>query len=113
MRPFIVSTAPRLSRAFSRTTVLATDSDRPNTRPAPRLHPHDIATAMPSTVAAAICAMAPGKAILRTAIRSSIEKCRPTPNISSITPISDSWAAISMSATKPGMPGPINTPASR
>ena len=35
----------------------------------------------PSAVATAIWPRAPGMAILRTAIRSSIEKCRPTPNI--------------------------------
>ena len=34
--------------------------------------------------------MAPGNAILRTASRSLNEKCRPTPNINSITPISAS-----------------------
>ena len=49
---------------------------------------------MPSSVATAICTSAPGSAILRTASRSSSEKCRPTPNISSITPISASCAAM-------------------
>jgi Kef-type K+ transport system membrane component KefB len=64
-------------------------------------------------VATVICTMAPGTAILRTASRSSREKCNPTPNISSITPISASWLAISASATKPGVNGPMITPASR
>ena len=56
---------------------------------------------------------APGSAILRTSSRSSSEKCRPTPNISNITPISANWPASATSATKPGVPGPIITPASK
>ncbi len=47
---------------------------------------------MPSAVAIAICTTAPGMAIRFTASRSRSEKCRPTPNISSITPISDNCA---------------------
>ncbi len=113
MRPFTESSSPRLSSAFSSTTVLATDSDRPNTSAAPKLHPHQRATPMPSAVATAICTTAPGTASLRTASRSSTEKCRPTPNISSITPISASWLAMPTSATKPGVAGPITMPASR
>ena len=80
------SRAPRSS-----TTVLATESARPKTRPAPRLQPQK--AAMPS-------AQRRGDGDLherarqrdrRTASRSSSEKCRPTPNISSMTPISASW----------------------
>ncbi len=40
MRPLMVSSWPRSSRARSSTTVLATDTARPKTRPAPRLQPH-------------------------------------------------------------------------
>ncbi|GJE31574.1 hypothetical protein LDDCCGHA_1754 [Methylobacterium oxalidis] len=54
-------------------------------------------------VATAICTMAPGSAMPRTAIRSLIEKCSPTPNISRITPISASWPASSLLPTKPGV----------
>ena len=104
---------PLDSSARSSTTVLATDSARPNTTASPTGQPQLTAAAPPSTVAAAICTTAPGAAILRTASRSSSEKCRPTPNISSITPISASWPASATSATKPGVPGPIITPASR
>ena len=68
---------------------------------------------MPSSVATAICTTAPGTAMRLTAIRSSSEKCRPTPNISSITPISASWLASPMSATKPGVVGLITMPAIR
>lgn len=113
MRPFCVASTPRLSSAFSNTTVLATDSDSPNTIPAIRLQPHAIATAVPITVATAICTTAPGRAIFFTDSRSSSEKCSPTPNISSITPISASCPAIAVSATKPGVNGPITIPASR
>jgi len=68
---------------------------------------------MPSSVAMPICTTAPVTATRLTASRSSSEKCRPTPNISSITPISDSCEAMAMSATKPGVAGPMAMPASR
>ena len=68
---------------------------------------------MPSSVAMVICTTAPGSAMRFTASRSSSEKCRPTPNISSITPISESCAAIPTSATKPGVAGPMRMPARR
>ena len=64
-------------------------------------------------VATTICSSAPGTAMRLTASRSFSEKCRPTPSISSITPISASCPARSTSATKPGVAGPISTPASR
>jgi hypothetical protein len=112
-RPLKLSRTPRLSSARSKTTVLATDSDRPNTRAAPMFQPQNDASAMPIAVAATICTTAPGTAMRRTASRSAKEKCRPTPNISSITPISASSLARLVSATKPGVNGPISTPASR
>ena len=56
---------------------------------------------------------APGTAIRLTEARSRSEKCRPTPNISSITPTSASCVARPTSATKPGVCGPSATPASR
>ena len=65
----------------------------------------------PSSVATAIWTSAPGTAIPRTASRSRSEKWMPTPNISRMTPISASSAA-SRSATKPGVKGPMATPAS-
>jgi hypothetical protein len=113
MRPVNESRMPRLSSARSSTTVLATDSASPNTSAAPGLQPHHIARPPPRSVATAICASAPGSAILRTARRSSREKWRPTPNISSMTPISASCAAMLASATKPGVNGPMITPANR
>ena len=93
--------------------MLATDSARPNTRPAPIDQPSQWPSAMPSSVAQAICAMAPGTAIARTESSCSSEKCRPTPNISRMTPISASSLASVWSATKPGVAGPISTPAMR
>ena len=93
--------------------MLATESDRPNTIPAPRLHPHHSAVAPPSAVATAICTMAPGTAMRRTDIRSAMEKCSPTPNIMSITPSSASWLVSSTSATNPGVAGPMTMPATR
>ena len=47
----------------------------------------------PRTVAKAICTTAPGTAIARTDSKSFREKCRPTPNISRMTPISASSTA--------------------
>jgi hypothetical protein len=83
--------------------VLATDSASPKTRSAPSFQPKPQASAIPSKVATAICTSAPGIAMARTERRSCKEKCRPTPNISRITPISASSAAIAGSATKPGV----------
>ena len=68
---------------------------------------------MPSAVATAICATAPGIAMPLTARRSRSEKCVPTPNISSITPISASCGARCASATQPGVYGPSAMPAMR
>jgi hypothetical protein len=99
MRPFTESSSPRASSARRSTTVLATESAKPNTRPAPRFQPQSAARLAPSAVATAICTIAPGRAMRRTESRSCSEKRRPTPNISSITPISASCAAISTSAT--------------
>ena len=99
IRPRSVSTRRRSCRARSRTTVLATDSARPNTSPAPISQPSHAASPMPSRVAQAIWTMAPGMAIFLTERRSSSEKCRPTPNIKRMTPISASWLARFWSAT--------------
>ena len=107
------SSAPRSSRARRSTTVLATDRQRPKTIPDPQDQPHRCATAAPRAVAAAIWNTAPGTAIPRTAIRSRGEKCRPTPNIRRMTPISASCEARAGSATNPGVKGPTRTPATR
>ena len=112
-RPPGVLTWLRSSSDFNCTTVLATDMLRPSTMPAPRLHPHNAARPMPSGVASRICPTAPGIATPRTASRSEAEKCRPTPNISRMTPISASCEASSASAMKPGVNGPIRMPATR
>ena len=99
MRPCSDFSSPRASSARSSTTVLATDRHSPKTMAAPPLQPQSIAAPAPSSVATTICTIAPGTAMRRTAIRSSSEKCSPTPNISSITPISASWPARPTSAT--------------
>ncbi len=101
--PRRVSSRRRSSSARSTTTVLATDSARPNTRPLrrrPAQQPGQRRSR--AAVTKAICASAPGMAMAFTAIRSRSEKCRPTPNISRITPISASCGASVWSATKPG-----------
>ncbi len=88
--PFTVRSKPRCSNALINTTVLATERQSPNTRLAPKLQPHANATPIPSAVATTICTSAPGKAMRFTCSKSLNEKCRPTPNISRITPISAS-----------------------
>ena len=93
--------------------MLATERLKPSTMPAPSPHPQSHAIAMPSGVASAIWPIAPGTATPRTASRSEAEKCRPTPNISRMTPISASCPASSPSATNPGVKGPIMMPATR
>jgi len=111
--PLTDLSTPRASSARSSTTVLATDRHSPKTMDAPRLQPQIEETPMPRSVAAAIWTMAPGTAIFLTAIRSSSEKCSPTPNINSITPISASCPARPTSATKPGVAGLTTIPASK
>jgi len=70
-------------------------------------------THAPSTTTRPLAASAPGTAMRRTFQRSWNEKPRPTPNISSITPTSASFAASSALPTNPGVLGPMHTPASR
>lgn len=88
--------------ARSSTTVLAVERHRPKTMPVISDQPRAAESAIPSSVATAIWAMAPGMAIDFTAIRSLSEKCSPTPNISRMTPSSASSGASLVSATKPG-----------
>ena len=66
IRPQTVSRRPFASIAFSITTVLATQSARPNTSAPPALQPQRAPKQAPSTVAAAITMIAPGTAMLRT-----------------------------------------------
>src|SRR5260221_646487 len=113
IRPRPVSTSRRSCKACIRTTVLATDKARPKTKLVPADQPSSRARPMPSSADTAICTTAPGITMLRTESRSLSEKCRPTPNISRITPISASCDATFWSATQPGVRGPTATPASR
>ena len=113
MRPFMVSSWPRVSSALSSTTVLAQASDRPKIKAPPSDQFHSQPTHSPAAVVAPIWISAPGMAIFLTDHRSCGEKCRPTPNIKSMMPISDSCPAICASATKPGVAGPIKMPASK
>ena len=68
--PLRVSINCRSSSERSSTTVLATESASPNTNPAASDQPSRYANPIPSSVATAICATAPGTAMLRTANRS-------------------------------------------
>jgi hypothetical protein len=113
MRPRSVSISRRSCKARNSTTVLATDSAKPKTNPAPTDQPNIQARPVPRVVAKAICTTAPGSAMARTESRSLSEKCRPTPNIKRMTPISASSSAKCWSATKPGVCGPTKTPATR
>ena len=113
MRPFWALSSPRASKALSATTVLATDRHKPNSTDSGYVQPQAWPATVPISVATVICTSAPGTAMRRTCIRSPIEKCMPTPNISSITPISASCPARPTSPTNPGVNGPMQTPASK
>ena len=113
MRPRRVSSRRRSSSARVTTTVLATDSASPKITAPIVGQPCHSPNAMPIVVTKAICTSAPGTATCFTSSRSRSEKCRPTPNISRITPTSASCGARVWSATKPGVNGPTMTPASR
>jgi len=93
--------------------VEATDKHNPNTRPCASGQPNARLAPTPSAVMMAICSMAPGTTVPLTAIRSPGLKCRPTPNISSTTPMSASCSVRCWSITTPGLKGPTTTPASR
>ena len=60
MRPRSVSSSRRSCSARSTTTVLATESARPNTSPPPSGQPSSSPSPTPSAVATTICAIAPG-----------------------------------------------------
>ena len=111
--PRLLSSRRRSSIARSSTTVEAVASEKPKISPCSVGQPISAATPQPNKVATTIWPMAPGMAMAFTAIKSLSEKCRPTPNISSITPISASWLARCWSATKPGVNGPTTMPATR
>ena len=70
IRPFGVSIWLRSCSARSSTTVLATDSDRPKTSPAPMLQPSVQASPAPMRLATVIWPTAPGMAMVRTDNRS-------------------------------------------
>jgi hypothetical protein len=97
----------------SSTTVLATESAMPSTSPEASGQPKASPIPSPSAVATLLCASAPGIAMPATSRRSDTWKCSPTPNMSSTTPTSASWLASWRSPVKPGVWGPIATPASR
>ncbi len=82
---------------------MAAASEKPIQRP----------SSQPIAVAQPICTSAPGTATPRASASCLGEKWSPTPNISRITPISASWPAAAMSPTKPGVCGPMATPAAR
>jgi hypothetical protein len=109
--PCNVSCSFRSASRRNSTTVLAIESANPRTSPPPTPQPSVAPSHRPSATPTIVWMSAPGMAIERTARRSRIEKWIPTPNISRITPTSASWVAISTSAMRPGVNGPIATPA--
>ena len=113
MRPADVCRSRLSDRRRMRTTVLATDSDMPNTIAAGHANPIACDVVAPSTVMAPLAMTAPGTAMRRTSSSSSTLNCRPTPNMIRMMPISESCSANSWLATSPGVFGPTRTPASR
>ena len=109
MRPFTEPSTPAvLERAQQHDRAGDREREAEHERRAQAPAPEHRGAPTPSAVATTICTIAPGMAMRRTASRSSSEKCSPTPNIISITPISASWPASATSATKPGVAGPID-----
>ena len=112
--PWTVASRSRSSSTRIRTTVLATERARPRTMPAGTVQPKAVAV---TTAEAAwrprSGSSAPGHGDPWTASRSLRWKCRPTPNIRRTTPISASCEASAVSATKPGVKGPMRMPAIR
>ena len=111
--PRPVSVRRRSCSARITTTVEATDKQRPNTSPWPQGQPKNSPAPMPSPTMPTICRKAPGSTVFFTSRRSRGLKCRPTPNISSTTPISASCRVRCWSIITPGLNGPTTTPASR
>ena len=94
MWPACVCSARASDSTRMSTTVLATERQRPNTIAPAQPQPSACTAAAPSAVATTLCTMAPGIAMRRTASSSSRWNCRPTPNMSRMTPISASWVAM-------------------
>lgn len=112
MRPASPPNRPRSSRARVATAVEEMASANPKTNaPDPPRPKAKAPVAAPSSVARAICAMAPGTAMRQTASRSRARKCSPTAKSSRATPISARAAVMPGSAMKPGVCGPTAMPA--
>ena len=88
--PWGVFSASASINTRMRTTVLATAIAMPITAPDLTGRPRAANTAMPRRVATRLWPMAPGMATDLTASRSFRWKCRPTPNMSRMTPTSAS-----------------------
>ena len=94
MWPVGVCRSPLSASTRMSTTVLDTEIASPKTMLADQPHPQDTPTRVPSSVAARLPPRAPGTATRPTASNSSRWNCKPTPNISRMTPISASWSAM-------------------
>ena len=90
--------------------MLATEIESPRTSAPPIPQPNARPSAVPSTVANEIWTAAPGTAMFLTARRSRNEKWMPTTNIRRMRPPRAPWAT-ARSAIRPGVKGPMTTPA--
>ena len=113
MRPGVALRIPRSDMPRTMSTVDAVARHMPSTAAPPIGQPNNANMPAPSATTAPLAAIAPGTATFRTAIKSRSEKPRPTPNISSITPTSARSSARSALPTKPGVWGPMSTPANK
>ena len=95
------------------TTVLATEIAAPRMSPAAQLQPIRCSIAAIINVDSELWMSAPGTATRQTAISSRRWKRSPIPKSSRMTPMSANFAAISRSATYPGVKGPTAMPARR
>ena len=110
--PLGVTESLRSSRAFITTTVDAHESVMPKTIALGSTQSQArSATTVPAAPDAAICSIAPVTATPLTFTRSATEKCRPTPNIRSITPISANCSVTTRSTLGRSGKRPTDTPA--
>ncbi len=113
VRPWRLSSSPRSWSTLSTTTVELMATAAPTTTAPVALSPSGIPTSAPATAVMSTWRIAPGTATRRTGASSRSENSTPSANSSSTTPISASSLMLPASPTKPGVNGPMTTPASR
>ena len=111
VRAWRLSSSPRSVSTLITTSVELMAIAAPTTSAARGSRPSGIAAIAPTTVTITICRSAPGTTTRRTRASSRNENSTPSANSSRTTPSSARVAIRSTSPTKPGVNGPMTTPA--